>query len=66
MRLVIVCSLMFLSACSVSAKPAEPQRKQLVCVDEVSCKATLAEDCKRGGVLHGVVPAIIVDYTCNP
>lgn len=67
MKIVIACLFVsLLTGCSVVSKPSEPERKQLVCFEEQSCKATLAADCKKGGVLHGVVPAIVVDYTCNP
>ena len=42
------------------------ERKRLVCIEETSCKQALAESCKRGGVLHGVTPGIVIEYSCNP
>ena len=42
------------------------ERKRLVCVEENSCKQALAKSCKRGGVLHGVTPGIVVEYSCKP
>ena len=57
----------FLVGCAATTpKPSEEQSKFLVCVEEVPCKDTLAKECPRGGNLHGVTPAIVVEYSCKP
>lgn len=60
--LTVVCT-----GCSaVAGSGPAPQRKNLVCVDDAGCRNSLAKDCPKGTQLHGVVPAIIVQYSCNP
>ena len=59
--------LVSITGCSVKrAVLGEVVKKNLVCTDEVSCKNALAEDCPNGGILYGVVPAIVVQYSCKP
>lgn len=64
------CLIVFLlcSGC-FSATPDElghVVHRQLLCVEEYSCKAALAEDCKRGGTIHNVTSAVVIEYSCNP
>jgi hypothetical protein len=67
MKYVVIVLSVFLSGC-FSAKPEAvvSEHKQRVCVEETSCKKALAEDCTKGGVIYGIVPAIVVEYSCNP
>lgn len=64
---LLLCLCVVFSGCSVKrALLGEVVRKNLVCLDELSCKSALAKDCPKGGKLHGVLPAIVVQYSCNP
>lgn len=38
----------------------------VACVDPEQCKKVMARDCKKGGIIHRVAPAIAVQYSCNP
>jgi hypothetical protein len=56
-----------LSGCSLKrAITGEVVKKKLVCVDQLGCQTALAKDCPKGGKLHRVVPAVVVEYSCNP
>ena len=67
MYLMIFALVMSLSGCSLKrAITGEIVRKHLVCVDQLGCQTALAKDCPKGGKLHRVVPAIVVEYSCNP
>lgn len=67
MYLMIFILMLSLSGCSLKrAITGEVVRKQLACVDQVGCQTALAKDCPRGGKLHRVVPAVVVEYSCNP
>ena len=59
----------FLFGCSVSTASTETEAdntKYLVCVEEASCKQQLAESCPKGGILHTAIPAIVLEYSCQP
>lgn len=38
----------------------------IVCGNPDVCKKAMAKDCKKGGTVHQVGPAIAVEYSCNP
>ena len=64
LTLVLMASL---SGCAVKRTLlGEVVQKSIVCTDELGCKTALAKDCPHGGKLHGVTPAIVVHYSCNP
>lgn len=63
--MMLLCSFV-VTGCSTKTTLGAVVRKQLVCVEEQSCKQTLAAECPRGGVLYGATPAVVVDYSCNP
>lgn len=56
----------FAVGCSAQKPLGAVSLKQLVCVEEASCKQKLAEDCPRGGTLYGAQPAVVISYSCNP
>lgn len=62
---VLAGSLLFVTGCSVHKDVGALVRKQLVCVEEYSCKAALAKDCSKGGVLYGATAAVVIEYSCN-
>ena len=63
--IVLAASLLFVTGCAIQSTPGAVVRKQLVCVEEFSCKAELAKDCTKGGVLYGATRAVVVEYSCN-
>jgi hypothetical protein len=62
---MLACSFV-VTGCSTKTTLGAVVRKQIVCVEEQTCKQALAKDCPRGGVLHGATPAVVIDYSCNP
>lgn len=62
----LVLSVVLAGCFSTKPEHVADQHRQKVCIEEISCKRALAEDCTKGGVIYGIVPAIVVEYSCNP
>jgi hypothetical protein len=57
-----------LCSCSTKVKGGSGIVSQQVvaCVNPEQCQKIMARDCKKGGIIHRVAPAIAVQYSCNP
>jgi hypothetical protein len=62
-----ICGLVivFLTGCSAHKKLGRIVPDSVVCVTQEDCKTSLAKACDNGGAIHRVLPALVIEYTCN-
>jgi hypothetical protein len=65
-KMSVVFTSVFLTGCSAhKAGLGQIVKKNVVCIEGESCKSSIAKDCPKGAQLHGIIPAIVVQYSCN-
>jgi hypothetical protein len=61
-----VVTSMFCGCSTVKGGSGIVSQQVVACVDPEQCKKVMARDCKKGGIIHRIAPAIAVQYSCNP